>query len=481
MTGISLDPKPHPGRPNRLICQEIRIRVPKKSHLTFIVDSKGLQGDTMATSIDSHSPLVPGKNGRPKDLPPEFSTMEEMTEELIRLRRRVAELEAAQAKKEPNAFVKEKDLVRTFGAVFEAAHDAIFLKDLDLRYCLVNPAMETLFGMPASRIIGRTHSELFGPDADPLVDRYDQRVLSEEIVDQGYQSPHDQKERIFHVVKAPVRDRGGNITGVCGVARDISRRQALEERMARVRRLESIASLAGGIAHEFNNALTVICGKIEMLQMDYGDDSRMVAYIDAFNASTRRMVNLTRQLLAYARGGPCQPRKIFWKRFVAETVSAMGMDIDPGIVVVTKFEEDQAWVEADQTQIQMVISAILANAVEAINGEGRIEIRCGSGEMTPPEADGQTVCAPGTYVWMEVGDDGTGMDANTRNRVFEPFFTTKFQGRGLGMAAVYGIVKSHGGWIAIDSEPGLGTMVRMGLPASKNHPKKKARAQEGSA
>lgn len=281
----------------------------------------------------------------------------------------MAELEAAEAEhRRTEASSGENDA--PFRAIFETVSDPVFLKDQDLKYRLVNPEMETLFGMPASCIIGRTHGELFGEAADPLLDSYDQRVLNEEIVDQEYRCPRDGRNRVYHVVKAPVRDRDGKITGLCGVGRDITRQQALEERMARIRRLESVASLAGGIAHEFNNALTVICGKIELLQMDYGDDPQMARYVDSFNASTRRMINLTNQLLAYARGGRCFPRTIFWRRFVAETVAAMGMDIDPGIALVTLLGDDDARVEADQAQMQMAISAIVANAIEAIDGRG---------------------------------------------------------------------------------------------------------------
>lgn len=377
--------------------------------------------------------------------------------ELARLRRRVAELEAEKIVHRPEEKAME--------ALFRACGDAVFFKDRQRRYRLVNPAMESAFGMPADCILGRTHDELFGPDTGGRVDPYDRRALGAETVEQEYRRPGPKADRLFHVLKSPVHDSGGRVAGILGVARDVTHSKARQEREEQVRRLESLAALAGGIAHEFNNALTVICGKLELLQMDFGTDPNIAACAESFNGPIRRMVNLTRQLLSYAQCGGGAPKTIFWRRFVAEAIAAMGMEIDPGIEVEADLGEKDVRIQADPDQVQMAISAIVINAVEAIQGQGRIRVCCGAGAPgSAPMVDGDRVSS-GEFAWIFVQDDGVGMDAGTRRRLFEPFFTTKFQGRGLGMAAVYGIVKNHGGWIEVASEPGRGTRVCMGLPA----------------
>jgi CheY-like chemotaxis protein len=129
-------------------------------------------------------------------------------------------------------------------------------------------------------------------------------------------------------------------------------------------------------------------------------------------------------------------------------------------------------VKADLAQLQMVLSAILSNASEAIEGEGRIKISAKNQEIDEPYANSYPGLKPGSYVSLTVEDDGTGMDEETKSRIFKPFFTTKFQGRGLGMAAVFGIIKNHGGWISVDSELGKGTTVRIFLPATEAKLKK---------
>ena len=161
--------------------------------------------------------------------------------------------------------------------------------------------------------------------------------------------------------------------------------------------------------------------------------------------SAERMAHLTSQLLAYARGGKYQPQQISLNNFVLDTLPFITHIIKPGIKLETDLAEDFCYVEADLTQMQMVLLALMMNAAEAIEAQGYIRLTIRHEDIDEEFAKGDPDLKPGYYVSLTIEDNGTGMSEETRIRVFEPFFTTKFQGRGLGMAAVYGIVKNHDG------------------------------------
>lgn len=252
-------------------------------------------------------------------------------------------------------------------------------------------------------------------------------------------------------------------------------RKKLQKHLLETQKLEAIATLAGGIAHEFNNALMGISGNIDLLQMDLPDDANARKYADSMRVSSHRMSNLTDRLLAYARGGKYQPKTTSLNNFVQQTLSILKHDINPAINIETNLSKDIYDLNADLTQLQMVLSAILTNATEAIEGKGVIRVSTMNKEINPEFAEDHFDLKPGSYVCLIVEDDGNGMDSETLSRMFEPFFTTKFQGRGLGMAATYGIIKNHDGLITVDSVPGKGTHMRIYLPAVETHGKEKER------
>ncbi len=242
-------------------------------------------------------------------------------------------------------------------------------------------------------------------------------------------------------------------------------KKKLETRLQQAQKMEAIATLAGGIAHEFNNTLVGITGNIDLLQIELPDNENISKYAERMKDSTHRMAHLTNQLLAYARGGKYQPKYMSLSEFVEETLPLIKKTIDPSIHIEMDLPDDILNVEADLTQMQLVVSAVLNNSAEAIEGEGRIRITTNNEEIIEEFAKTHPGLKPGPYACLTIEDNGKGMDEETRSRIFEPFFTTKFRGRGLGMAAVYGIVKNHSGWISVDSQLGKGTVVRIYLPA----------------
>lgn len=276
----------------------------------------------------------------------------------------------------------------------------------------------------------------------------------------------------FQIVTTPIRNTDGRIYAALELVLPIterkmaeSARQRMAEKLEEARKTEAVATLAGGIAHQFNNALAVISGNIELMQHDYRHDSQIGAYAAPVSDAAGRMAQLTNQLLAYAQGGKYKERPNDLSAVTQTTLSLIKHTIASEITVSESLEPDLPKVKIDVTQIQMVISAIVANAAEAIHGKGLISATCSKVLINNDNCTQHDSIPPGGYVVLSVTDNGAGMDEKTIKRVFEPFFTTKFQGRGLGMAAVYGIIRNHGGYIKVHSQADLGTEVRIYLPA----------------
>lgn len=262
-----------------------------------------------------------------------------------------------------------------------------------------------------------------------------------------------------------IRNEQGEIDGTLGIFKDVTEKKLLEEELQQVRKTESIATLAGGVAHEFNNILMGITGNIELLQLEMDEKGKKNKRLDLIKNSALRMANLTKQLLAYAKGGKYRPKVISLNMFLEETLPFQKQTIAPTTTLETDLQKNIPHVKVDSGQMQMVLSAILANADEAVNEDGRIKITTRSEKVDKEFIKNHRDFAPGPYVTLTIEDHGKGMDEETLSRLFDPFFTTKFQGRGLGMAAVYGIIRNHQGAIFVDSKQGEGTVVRIYLPA----------------
>jgi two-component system cell cycle sensor histidine kinase/response regulator CckA len=276
----------------------------------------------------------------------------------------------------------------------------------------------------------------------------------------------------FQIVTTPLRNVDGRVYTALELVLPIterkmaeSARQKMAEKLEEARKSEAIATLAGGIAHQFNNALAVISGNVELLRHDYQDDPQIGSYSTPISDAAGRMAQLTSQLLAYAQGGKYKERPNDLSAVTETTLSLIKHTIAREITVWESLEPGLPKVKIDVTQIQMVISSIVANAAEAIQGQGLITVTCSKILINNDNCIHHDSIPPGGYVVLSVTDNGAGMDEKTQKRIFEPFFTTKFQGRGLGMAAVYGIIRNHGGYIKVNSQANLGTEVRVYLPA----------------
>jgi nitrogen-specific signal transduction histidine kinase len=253
--------------------------------------------------------------------------------------------------------------------------------------------------------------------------------------------------------------------------RDVGERKKFERELQETQKLESLGLLAGGIAHDFNNLLTGVLGNASLALSETPPNEPIRVQLREVIEAAERASFLTRQMLAYAGRGQFVTAMIDLSDLVQEISTLVRTSIPKSVVVKLDLAENLPYLEADPGQIQQVLMNILINAAEAIgeNIVGTVTVRTSLREVNAREAAElfkSEPAAPGPYVQLEVIDTGAGMDEATKARIFDPFFTTKFTGRGLGLAAVQGIVRRHRGVIFVHSAPGEGATFRVLLPAA---------------
>jgi PAS domain S-box-containing protein len=339
---------------------------------------------------------------------------------------------------------------------------------LDMRLTYMNRAGLNSLGYSQTDIeLGMKLVDLIHPeDKAKLAQRTDKILQGRELVATEYGMVRKDGSGIAVFVNlAPIR-KEGSIVGMRASIADINELKNLQARLLEAQKMEAIATLAGGIAHEFNNALGAVIPNANILRMRFPDNEEITKYVQPIHSSAKRMAHLTSQLLAYARGGKYFPQHISLSSFVRDTLPLIKHTLDPDIQVETDLSEHVCDVEVDLTQMQMVLLAVLANAAESMERAGYIRISTRTMEVDEEQAIDHAGLQPGPYACLTIEDDGRGMAEETRARVFEPFFSTKYVGRGLGMAAVYGIVKNHGGLVLVDSALEKGTVIRIFMPCS---------------
>ena len=367
-----------------------------------------------------------------------------------------------------------KESLKEYRRLMENAVMGIYQVHMDGRFIKVNQRMAEMFGFVSPEAFLEKVSNII----DLYMDPSDRPVILKEIDEKGF----IQRKEVackkpggdtiwIHLNTRRTQNSAGDVLYE-GLVEDITElKQAREEktrfqeRFLQSQKTRAIADLAGGIAHQFNNALVGISGNVELLKMNYPDDAELAPYLSTMMQATDRMSHLTRQLVAYARGGNYQARTLSIPEFLKESLSILKHGLDSRIHVETDVPGDIHLIHGDPTQIQMVLSAVLNNGAEAIQDEGRIMIRVENRHVAETPFEKEPQLKSGPHVCLTIEDDGKGMPPESLARMFDPFFTTKFQGRGMGMAAAYGIIRNHGGWIAVKSEVGKGTRVSIWLPA----------------
>ena len=274
------------------------------------------------------------------------------------------------------------------------------------------------------------------------------------------------------VSRSHVRLPDGRSIGLGIDVTEVRRREAEEERFSlqleQAQKLESLGVLAGGIAHDFNNLLVGILGNASLAEGLLPHDSPATPLVAEVRSVATRAADLTRQLLAYAGKGNFVVEPLDVSALVGEMTTLVHAALSKRATLVTELAPGLPPVRADATQLRQIVMNLLTNASDALNDRsGQITLRTGVMVLDADyrqRAVGGESLEPGSYVFIEVEDDGAGMSEETKSRIFDPFFTTKFTGRGLGLAATLGIVRSHGGAISVDSQLERGTTFRLVLP-----------------
>ncbi len=346
-------------------------------------------------------------------------------------------------------------------SIVDASTDAVVRMDLDGTVTGWNKSAEDMFGYTEDEIIGEHSSRLAKPGQEAERDDNFKRILRGEAVfiAQAERVRKDGRPIELSVSVFPLQNAAGSVIGFAAVARDITEQLKLERQFQEAQRMEAIGQLAGGIAHDFNNLLTVISGYSSLMQDQLPDDSPMRSSLRAQSAASDRGAALTRQLLAFGRKQRFEPKIFELNKAVSELHDVLHRTLGEDVELVTILTS-KGYIEADPAQLEQVILNLAVNARHAMPRGGKLKIGTSDVELDEARVSELGDITPGRYSLMTVSDTGTGMDQDTVPHIFEPFFTTKEKGEGtgLGLAAVYGIVKQSKGAISVRSKPGVGTV-----------------------
>jgi len=265
---------------------------------------------------------------------------------------------------------------------------------------------------------------------------------------------------------APVFDLDGELSHFVGVQTDVTERRRLEQDLHQAQKMEAIGQLASGVAHDFNNVLTVIRGAVSVGRREHTADQDTTAF-SQIDAAAEHASRLTAQLLAFGRRQLLQPEAIDLNAAVTASLELVDGLMRDNVSVTSKLGENLPTALADRGQLQQMLLNLAINAEEAMPKGGELTVSTSVTELDETYTSQHLEVEPGRYLTLEVSDTGMGMDEDTTRQIFDPFFTTKEDGTGLGLATVYGIVKQSGGHISVHSEPGQGTTFRLYLPVTE--------------
>jgi len=356
------------------------------------------------------------------------------------------------------------------GALLESASQAIISIDRTGRIVLANGRAEQMFGYGREELLGARIEVLLpeskrgthGRDRDNYFSRPHIRPMGIGLDLSGRRK--DGAEFPVEVSLSYVEAEDG-LYAIAFVS-DISQRKQLEEQLLHAQKMEAVGRLAGGVAHDFNNMLTVISGYNRMILDELSALDPLRGYAEEILKAADRAAALTNQLLAFSRRQVMQPRVISVNSVIAQTEKMLRRLIGEDVTLALALSPESGNIKADPGHVEQAIVNLAVNARDAMPMGGRLAIETANVMLDETYARTHMGVTPGEFVMIAVSDSGHGMDTETRRRVFEPFFTTKAKGKGtgLGLATVYGIVKQTGGDIWVYSEPGCGTTFKLYFP-----------------
>ena len=361
----------------------------------------------------------------------------------------------------------EADRAR-LATVVEQSAEAIVITTVDGTIEYANPAFERLTGTARAQLIGR-HATLLKTDPGDDELWHSLRVSLRAGQTWSGQFTHARADRSVIQVAAmvfPVRGHDGRVVSYVSGMRDVTHERQVEDQLRQAQKMEIAGRLAGGVAHDFNNLITVISGRAQMLMRDAAVAPEQLRHVDLINETANRAAALTRQLLAFSRKQAIAPRILDLSAVLANMTKMLRRLIGEDVELVISAGAGVGRVKADPGQLEQVVMNLVVNARDAMPDGGRLTIAIANVRLDEDTARRQLALGAGEYVALSVTDTGCGMSAETQAHVFEPFFSTKGpdKGTGLGLSTVYGIVKQSEGDIAIDSALGCGTTMTVYLP-----------------
>jgi len=371
---------------------------------------------------------------------------------------------------------EERDLLRR---LMDTTPDHVYLKDKKSRFVINNRAHLELLGASSQQeVVGTSDFDFFPREQASRYHVDEQSILmtGQPIVDREEQvTTRGGVVLWMSTTKVALLDSHGEISGIVGISRDISSRRRAEdesailhEQLRQAQKLESIGQLAGGIAHDFNNMLGAISGYAIMIQRKFAKDNAVLGeYVGVIIDASRRAADLTSKLLAFARRGTYEMLVVDTHETIDDVVKLLKHTIDKKISIIQRLEATPCTVMGDRTQLQNAVLNLAVNARDAMPDGGDLTFTTRIIDIDADFIRSKSLkLQAGRFITMSVSDTGVGMDEATKARMFEPFFTTKKVGKGtgLGLASVYGTMKSHNGAIVVESELGMGITFTMYIP-----------------
>ncbi|HKE57953.1 MAG TPA: PAS domain S-box protein [Pyrinomonadaceae bacterium] len=352
-------------------------------------------------------------------------------------------------------------------ALLDQAQDAILVRDLNHNILFWNKGAERIYGWLADEVISKNATDLLATKPVALFEEANRAILEKgEWTGEFRQLRRDGSEIVVESRWTLVRDEQGGPTSILIINTDITEKQRMEAQFLRAQRMESIGTLAGGIAHDLNNVLSPILMAIDMLQLKANDEATR-KWLEVLRANASRGADMVRQVLSFARGVSGERVAVQPRHLIKEIVKILRETLPKSIEINFLVPDDLWLISADATQIHQVLMNLCVNARDAMAEGGAISIHAGNEVVDENYARMHVEANPGRFVVISVSDTGPGISQEMQSRIFEPFFTTKemAKGTGLGLPTALTIVKSHGGFINLYSELHKGSKFSVYLPA----------------
>jgi len=374
---------------------------------------------------------------------------------------------------------RAEEQLREQAALLNQAQDAILVRDLEHCILFWNKGAERIYGWTAEDVIGKNIQKLlYKGDLSQFEEAHQTLMEKGEWRGELHQVTKDGKEIIVEGHWVSVHDDRGKPKSVLVINTDITEKKKLEAQFLRAQRMESLGTLAGGIAHDLNNVLAPILMAIKLLQQKFADEQsqRLLATL---RASAERGAGIINQLLSFARGAEGEHTTLQPRHLIKEMEKVLKETLPKLIQIQTSVPEDLWFINGDTTQLYQVLMNLCVNARDAMSNGGKLTIEAENIYLDASYARMHLEARPGPFVLITVADTGVGIPAPILDKIFEPFFTTKEhgQGTGLGLSTTLGIVKGHGGFINVYSEVGKGTQFKIYLPAIETMQTKQAKEE----